>query len=82
LRHISEAPVPLNVKNSCKPLARVFYKNEGEDLMEAEIYFASGCTFFVFFKDGKPIFSNLMTDEGIKHFTDILEKAMRFQPKK
>jgi hypothetical protein len=82
LRHISETPVPLNVKNNCKPLGRIFYKDEGEDLIEAEIYFATGCTFFVFFKEGKPAYSNLMTGDGIKHFTDIMQKALSLQPKR
>ena len=81
LRHVSEAPVPLNVKNSCKPISRVFYKDDGEDLMEAEIYFSQGCSFFVFFKDGKPAYSNLMTNDGIKHFNDILQKVLSIQPK-
>jgi len=81
LRHVSEAPVPMSVKNKCKPISRIFYKNEGEDLMEAEIYFSSGCTFFVFFKDGKPAYSNLMTNDGIKHFNDILAKVQSIQPR-
>ena len=81
LRHVSDTPVPLSVKNSCKPISRVFYKNEGEDLMEAEIYFSPGCSFFVFFKQGKPAYSNLMTNDGVKHFNDILSKVQSIQPK-
>ena len=80
LRHVSEAPVTLTYKNNCKPIARVFYKNEGEDLIEAEVYFSQGCSFFVFFKNGKPVFSNLMTNEGIKHFNEIIQKALSLQP--
>lgn len=81
LRHVSETPVPLEVKNKCKPISRVFYKNSGKDLMEAEIYFSQGCTFFVFFKEGKPAYSNLMTNDGVKYFNNILTKAQEFQPK-
>ncbi len=81
LRHISETPVPLAVKNNCKPISRVFYKNSGEDLIEAEVYFSEGCTFFVFFKDGKPAFSNLMTETGVKHYSDVLQKAAGLQRK-
>ncbi len=81
LRHISEAPVPLSFKKRCKAISRVFYKNEGEDLIEAEIYFSPGCSFFVFFKEGKPAYSNLMTEAGVMHFNDILEKALSLQPK-
>lgn len=82
LRHVSDAPVPLGVKNSCKPIGRIFYKQDGEDLMEAEIYFSAGCTFFVFFKDGKPASSNLMTDAGVKHYNQIIQKALSLQPQR
>ena len=81
LRHVSETPVPLSVKNKCKPIGRVFYKKDGEDLREADIYFTKGCTFFVFFENGKPAYSNLMTNEGLNHFNDIFEKLQKFQPK-
>ena len=80
LRHVSDTPVPLNVKNNCKPISRVFYKKDGDDLMEAEVYFSQGCSFFVFLKNGKPQYSNLMTDNGIKHFNDIIQKALSIQP--
>ena len=82
LRHVSDTPVSQNVKNNCKPISRVFFKNSGEDLMEAEIYFSNGCSFFVFFKEGKPAHSNYMTDAGVKYFNDILQKAQSVQPKK
>jgi hypothetical protein len=81
LRHVSDTAVPLNVKNNCKPISRVFYKKDGEDLMEAEIYFSQGCSFFVFFKEGKPFYSNLMTNDGVTHFNNILQKALSIQPK-
>ena len=81
-RHISESPVPLAVKNRCSPISRVFYKKDGEEIMEAELYFAKGCSFFVFFKEGKPAYSNLMTDSGVKHFTNIIQKALSIQPTK
>lgn len=74
LRHISEEPVPTEVKNNCgKAIGRLFYKKDGEDLIESEVYFSSGCTFFVFFKNGQPAYSNIMTPDGVNHFNQILE---------
>ena len=81
LRHISDTPVSQSVKDNCKAISRVFFKQDGEDLMEAEIYFSNGCSFFVFFKEGKPAHSNYMTDAGIKYFNDILQKALSVRPK-
>lgn len=80
LRHVSDTPVQLGNKNNCKPISRVFYKKDGEDLMEAEIYFSKGCSFFVFFKEGKPAYSNLMTNDGVEHYNNILQKVLSIQP--
>ncbi len=79
-KHVSDTPVPLDMKNRCFAIARVFYKKDGDDLMDAEIYFSQGCSFFVFFKDGKPAYSNLMTNAGVKHFDQIIQKAISIQP--
>ena len=81
LRHVSDTPVSQSVKDNCKAISRVWFKKDGEDLMDAEIYFSNGCSFFVFFKEGKPAHSNYMTDAGIKYFNDILQKALSVRPK-
>ncbi len=73
LRHISDSPVPLMVKQQCNtPIGRIFFKKDGEDLLESEIYFASGCTFFVFFEKGKAKAANYMTAEGVNHFNQLI----------
>lgn len=76
LRHVSDSPVPVSMKQRCaKPIGHVFYKQDGVDLLEADIYFATGCTFYVFMKKGKPVFSNVMTQEGVAHFNQIISSV-------
>jgi hypothetical protein len=73
IRHISDSPVRADVKKRCgKPIGRLFYKTNGEDLIEAEAYFSGGCAFFIFFKDGKEASCNLMTPDGVNHFNQII----------
>ncbi len=76
LRHISDTPVSMREKNRCtKPIGRLFFKSDGEDLIEADAYFGGGCAFFVFLKKGKATYSNLMTPEGVNHFNQIIATA-------
>jgi hypothetical protein len=81
IRHISDSPVRAEVKKRCKkPIGRLFYKTDGEDLIEAEAYFSGGCAFFVFFKGGKETYCNLMTPDGVNHFNQIIAAASGKMP--
>jgi len=82
LRHISDTPAGMKEKDLCgKAIGRIFYKSDGEDLTSAEVYFAGGCAFYVFYKDGKKTYSNLMTPEGVNHFNQIIATATQGPPK-
>ncbi len=81
LRHISDSPVRNEVKTRCgKAMGRIFYKAEGEDLMDAEVYFSGGCAFFVFYKNGKATYCNLMTPDGVNHFNQLIAAASGKSP--
>lgn len=76
LRHISDTPVSATEKGKCaKAIGRIFYKAEGEDLMDAEVFFNPNCAFFVFYKKGKAIYSNKMTPAGVDHFNQMIAAA-------
>lgn len=78
LRHVSDTPVGLKEKERCgKAIGRIFYKVDGTDLFDAEVYFSGGCAFYVFFKDGKRTYSNLMTPSGVDHFNQIIAAATK-----
>lgn len=73
LRHISDTPANNTTIARCPTgLGRAFYKASGEDLLEAEIFFAEQCAFFVFYKNGKATYSNLMTQEGVNFFNQMV----------
>ncbi len=73
IRHISDAPAakPPN----CKPIGRVTYQNDGENLLEADLYYSPGCTFFIFLENNKPKYGNMMTPDGIKFYQDMIQRA-------
>ncbi len=73
LRHVSDTPANNTTIARCPTgLGRAFYKASGEDLLEAEIFFSEQCAFFIFYKNGKATYSNLMTQEGVNFFNQMV----------
>lgn len=72
LRHIAET-VP-NLNPNCKAIGRVFYQIEGENYMEADIFFEEDCKYFVFYVDNKKTYANEMTQDGFNHYTNIFSQ--------
>lgn len=80
LSHIAENPASL--RPDCKPIGRIFYQVEGENYLEADLYFSNGgCTYFVFLEDGKPKYGNYMTEDGAKYMNNNLSQAGAIQQK-
>lgn len=69
----NEAPVMLNP--NCKPTGRSFYQINGEIVLEADFYFSMGCTYYIFFIDNKPMYSGIMSSEGISFFNKMLSSV-------
>lgn len=80
LRHVSDTPVNMTTKGRCtNGLGRAFYKSNGTDLLEAEIFFSEQCAFFIFYKKGKAVYGNLMTQEGVNFFNQMVSAAQNTQ---
>lgn len=76
LRHISDTPISHAEKAQCqKAIGRIFYKTNGEDLIESEAFFGPKCAFFIFYKKGKAVYSNKMTPAGVEYFNQIIAAA-------
>ena len=73
LSHIASDPAPLQPQ--CKAIGRIFYMIKGENVQMADIYFTSGCTYFVFLVDDKPAYSNFMTPEGVQYLNNIFSQS-------
>jgi len=65
------------IPQGCKPIARQFYQTEGDIFLEADIYFGEHCKFYVFFIDGKAVYANKMSNEGILFFQTMITKALK-----
>lgn len=66
---------PGGIPASCgKALGRKFFKNNGEMLAEAEMYFSDGCRFYVFMDGNKKVYANNMTQQGINFYNNIINQ--------
>lgn len=72
LRHVSEKVPLLNPK--CKAIGRVFYQIEGENYMEADIFFEQDCKYYIFYENGKKSYANQMTQDGVNHYANIFSQ--------
>ena len=73
IAHISDQPAPMSIP--CKSIGRVSYQQNGEIRLEAEMYYAKGCTYFVFLKNNKPVYGNAMTPAAINFYANVFKQA-------
>ena len=69
LQFISTKPVPH--KSNCTPTGRISFMIKGDITAEADVYLSQGCTYFAFLKDGKIIYVNEMTPDGINFISQV-----------
>lgn len=74
ISHIEETPVAK--LPGCKAIGRVFYQIEGENVLQGDIFFTKGCTYFLWVdKKGKYFAGNLMMDSAIQFFASNIQAA-------
>lgn len=71
LRHL--APETVTLTGNCQPLGKVFFNGLGETILEADMYFSNGCTFFTFYEEGKVVYGHQMTSEGINYYNNVMK---------
>lgn len=80
ISHIAENPA--GKLPGCKAIGRVFYQIDGENVLQGDIYFSNGCTYFIWLdKKSKPYAGNMMMESGIQFFTSNVNAAMGNVPK-
>jgi len=62
------------IQDNCKPIGRIMFKDDDGIKLEADLFFSKNCTYFIFMENNKPVQANLMSDEGIKFFSNVFKK--------
>ncbi len=77
--YVSPAPALMNAP--CKALGRLSWISKGVIVKEADIYSDTGCQYFIFMTDNKPVAANAMSESGVVFFNQILSQAAQQRPK-
>ncbi len=63
--------VPSEIPEGCTSMGRKFFHIDGEIVLEAEVYYSPQCAFYVFYENGKAIYANTMTKEGLNFYGNV-----------
>jgi hypothetical protein len=67
--------VPTHINKNCKSLGREMFQINGEIVLEAEIFFTAECNYYLFYVDGKPKYSNVISKSGIDFYRNLIINA-------
>ncbi len=68
------------IPEGCAPLARKVYWGRGEVIIEADVYFGQNCYFQVFIKNEKMLYGNLMTEQGVSFYGNVMNQIKQNNP--
>lgn len=66
---------PMKSGPSCKPIGHIWFQIDGKNIEEADIYFQDPCVGYVWYDQGKPAFSNAMTEGGAAFYLNIFQSV-------
>ncbi|TXF84023.1 hypothetical protein FUA23_21340 [Neolewinella aurantiaca] len=66
---------PATIAPNCSPAGHIWFQVNGKNVEEADIYFQQGCTAYVWYEDGKPAYSNQMTQSGAGFYQNIINSV-------
>jgi len=73
MRHVStETPV---MDPSCQPIGSLFFQSQGQELIQAELYFTEKCVFFIWLVNGQRTYANKMTPNGFQFYQKVFQSG-------
>ncbi len=76
LNYISTVPLG-RIPSNCKPIGRQFFHIGGDIVAEANVYYDRDCKFYVFVDGEKPLYANVMSQEGDNFFSSMIAQAIQ-----
>jgi hypothetical protein len=66
---------PATIAPNCAPAGHIWFQVNGKNIEEADIYFQQGCVAYVWYENGKPAYSNQMTEAGAGFYQNIINSV-------
>ena len=73
------SPASPVITKTCKPIARLSFISKGSILHDADVYYDTGCHYFLFMKNNMPVAANAMAQGGIDFFNNIISQVSKPQ---
>ncbi|MEM9928361.1 MAG: hypothetical protein AAF840_00955 [Bacteroidota bacterium] len=68
---------PATIKPDCSAIGHIWFQVNGKNVEEADIYFQAGCIAYVWYENGKPAYSNMMTEGGVAFYNNIFSSLQQ-----
>lgn len=65
----------MTMQSNCKAVGHIWFQVNGKNIEEADIYFEPDCIGYVWYENGKPAYSNRMTQEGVNFYGNIFQQV-------
>jgi hypothetical protein len=70
----------IEIVPGCKAVGHIWFQVNGKNIEEADIYFQAECAGYVWYEDGKPAYSNKMTQAGLNFYANIFQSVQGNTP--
>jgi hypothetical protein len=69
------AAEPAVVPAGASPIGHIWFQIDGKNIEEADIYFQSNIAAYVWYENGKPAYSNKLTQAGIEFYNNVISSV-------
>lgn len=66
---------PQEIKEDCPYFAQQIFQINGEIVLDAKLFFQQGCVYYLFYENGKAVYSASLNENGIKFYNNVIEQA-------
>ncbi|MEZ4984013.1 MAG: hypothetical protein R2795_03070 [Saprospiraceae bacterium] len=66
---------PAQVFPECKPIGRVFFQEQGQDIGQADLFFGGNCLYYLFLENDQYAYGNQLTQEGVAFYQKIFAQV-------
>lgn len=66
---------PIALAPTCKATGHIWFQIDGKNIEEADIYFGDRCVGYVWYENGKPAYSNALTEQGAAFYMNIFKSV-------
>lgn len=75
---IAESTMPLEA--GCTAMGHIWFQVNGKNIEEADIFYNDKCVGYLWYENGKPAYSNMMTEAGFNFYANIFAQVQSQTP--